>query len=277
MGQRIKEQFRGFLNTPPLWLDRAPFGMMQFEIPGIAETYFPNSANEIPQLSSTFVLGKRIELFFDHLLAQSAKFEVIAKNLQIFKAKVTVGELDFLIKNLENDSIFHIELVYKFYIYDPSITDKAARWIGPNRKDSLLKKITRLKDYQLPLLQKEETHEMLNSYNLLTYNIEQQVCFKATLFLPKGFEQTQISGINTSCIAGYWIRFSDFSNSEYGNNLFHAPAKQDWPIDPATNEEWIGYTDFRIKILELIKKDRSPLVWMQVNNISYERFFVVWW
>lgn len=265
------------MNTPPLWSKVILFGLTQFQFPEIQETEHFSSANKIPELNSNFVLGKRMEIFFDHLLKHSEKYEVIAKNLQIFKGKITLGELDFLLKDRKTGIPYHIELVYKFYVYDPTFKDAAARWIGPNRKDSLLQKISKLEQHQLPLLYKEETREILNSYNLQLNEIEQQVCFKASLFLPKGIKEPETSEINKSCFAGYWIRIGDFNPLDYEDKLFQAPTKQDWPRDPSTNEDWVTYKEIHFQILELIQKKRSPLIWMKSGDNSFERFFVVWW
>jgi len=53
----------------------------------------------------------------------------------------------------ENNKPIHLEIIYKFYLYDPSIgLTQLDHWIGPNRRDSLVKKLTKLKQKQLPLL-----------------------------------------------------------------------------------------------------------------------------
>ncbi|HSP82163.1 MAG TPA: DUF1853 family protein [Gillisia sp.] len=276
MNQQIKEQLLGFINTPALWRDRDLFDLKQFRFPNHTGKILLDSATHIPELSSNFVLGKRMEIFFNHLLFHSPQFEVIAKNLQIYRDKITLGELDFLIKDLQNNSIYHVELVYKFYLYDPGYEDEAG-WIGANRKDSLIQKISRLQQHQLPLLQAKETQEIIRSYGIEEQEIEQQVCFKATLFIPKFHKLPATSNINKACIAGYWIRFKDFSQSEYATHSFYAPKKQDWPIDPSMNKEWNPYAEFREQIEEFINNKRSPLVWMKNETGGFERFFVVWW
>jgi len=276
MNQQIKEQFLGFINTPALWRDRDLFDLKQFPFPDHTGKKLFDPATNIPELSSNFVLGKRMEIFFNHLLFHSPQFEVIAKNLQIYRDKITLGELDFIIKDLQNNSIYHVELVYKFYLYDPEYEGEAG-WIGPNRKDSLIQKISRLQEHQLPLLQEKETQEIISSYGIEEQKIEQEVCFKATLFIPKLLMLPATSNINRACIAGYWIRFKDFSYSEYSTHSFYAPKKQDWPIDPSTNKEWNTYPDFLEQVEEFINDKRSPLVWMKNETGGFERFFVVWW
>jgi len=68
-------------------------------------------------------------------------YTILAKNLQIIAEKKTLGELDFIVEAPANEFI-HIEMVYKFYLYDP---DRKGSWIeklvGPNLKDHLSFKV----------------------------------------------------------------------------------------------------------------------------------------
>src|SRR5690606_12766576 len=133
--------FQGFLDTPPLWFKNELFNLQQFEFPQASllskETILAGS----PSLLTNFVLGKRSESFFELALTHSEGFQVIAQNIQIQREKITLGEIDFLIEDCTGNRQFHVELVCKFYLYDPSLDRELDRWIGPNRKDSLLQKI----------------------------------------------------------------------------------------------------------------------------------------
>ena len=64
-------------------------------------------------------LGHFIELLFEGLLKKQLPPEsYLLSNLQIFSGKQTIGELDYLIINPIKKKIEHIELAYKFYLYD---------------------------------------------------------------------------------------------------------------------------------------------------------------
>ena len=140
MKNRIKKQLLGYLHTPPLWRGEL-LGLKQFE-PGKALTREqPDPEKAIPSLSSNFVLGKRMESFFELLIQNSDRYKLLANNIQISREKITLGELDFLLKDLHTNQNIHLELVYKFYVYDPSFKSEEARWIGPNRKYSFLQYI----------------------------------------------------------------------------------------------------------------------------------------
>ena len=67
------------------------------------------------------------------------------KNYQIQNKKTTVGELDFILQ--KNHSPIHLEVIYKFYLYDDTFgNSEIEHWIGPNRNDNLVKKLTKLKE-----------------------------------------------------------------------------------------------------------------------------------
>ena len=275
MKNRVENQFRGFLNTPALWKGKFE-GISQFNFPPLPEQISYPSV-EIPSLSTNFVLGKRMESFFEFLINSSKNHEILAANIQIHKDRITLGELDFLLKDLQNQQIVHLELVYKFYVYDPSFSSENERWIGPNRRDSFLQKINKLSEKQFPLLYKTETREFLKTLELTSEEIIQKTGFKANLFIPKGYQKNSFSQINPDCICGYWINFEQFNSNEYKNHQFILPQKQDWPIDPKYGENWISFDETREKILKSFNNKKSPLVWMRKSVTQFERLFVVWW
>lgn len=277
MKNQIQKQYEGFLNTPPLWENIGPFKMEQFILPPDNGTHILENINAAPGLIKNYVLGKRVEIFFSFLIDNSAEYDLIAKNLQIVEEKITIGEIDFLVQDTGNGEILHIEMVYKFYLYDPSLKEEVHRWIGPNRKDSLSQKIEKLQDKQLPLLYHPETFKYLRELDIDPKEIKQQVCFKAHLFVPLEMYGQKFVLVNNSCIRGYWIRFPEFDKKNYARNEFYIPKKTDWPIDPAGHDEWLIYSEVKIMIHELNSGKISPMVWMKTPEGDFRSFFVVWW
>ena len=246
-----------------------------FDLPGnipIREDEFLLSE----KLDRIFVLGKRAERFFEYQIWHSNKYDLRLSNLQIIQNKKTLGELDFIVEEKDTGQLIHIELVYKFYVYDPSYKEELARWIGPNRKDSLLEKVEKLKTRQLPLLHKNVTQEILNVKHISTRSIAQQVCYKANLFVPRKLQNKSFSSINNDCIIGFWIHFTEFNSDEFKQSKFFSPSKQFWPVDPAKNDFWLSYSEILPQIKSFIQQKRSPLLWMKTKD-AFERFFVVWW
>jgi hypothetical protein len=154
------------------------------------------------------LLGKRAEYFFKFCVEHSSNYQLLLSNIQIFKGKITKGELDYIIKDLRTNTTIHIELVYKFYIYNPSIksTEKSAilqelhKYQGPNGKDHLVRKLNHLKNHQLPLLYTAEAAELLGSHDIAVEKIKQQVCFLAHVFIPHQLWDHKFKYIHKSSI-----------------------------------------------------------------------------
>ncbi|MGM1054317.1 MAG: DUF1853 family protein [Bacteroidota bacterium] len=277
MKNRLTRQLQGFSRTPPLWENRDVFGLQQFDFPKYSIPENIDLQRAIPDLETNYVLGKRMERYFEFLLKYSNNIKVLKSNIQIQQEKITLGEIDFLAEDILLDQHHHIELVYKFYVYDPSYENVLARWIGPNRKDSLLQKIEKLKQRQFPILYKPETKETLSLLGLKAEDFAQSVCFKASLFIPKGIQYTHLLQLNKNCISGFWMHFDEFTSEEYSGHNYYIPNKQDWPVHPEFSEEWFSYSEIKKDILMQHQKKKSPLVWMRKNSREFERIFIVWW
>lgn len=263
-------QFRGFLETPGVWQENSElfpqFGFEKVNLPQGLQLNIPAS---LP-------LGRRIEYFFAYYIKNFTEQELLAANVQISSEKITVGELDFLLKD-PTGLVSHIELVYKFYIYDPSFASEEERWIGPNRRDSFQRKLKHLRDHQFPLLYRKETQPLLDRLKIKPEEILQQVCFKANLFVPKQLLNYSFSEVNPECIIGYWIKYEEFTEEEFGSAVFFSPKKADWPKDPAQNKKWESFSEIKEQLQTLLDRKKSPLVWMKKASGEFERFFLVWW
>ena len=122
------------------------------------------------------MLGKQAEYCFTHALNQSNRYQVIASTLQIQGEVATLGEIDYLIYDRKKEQVCHIELACKFYLYDPTFKTQEARWIGPNRKDTLADKLRKLKQKQFPMLFASETEQVLMSLGITADSVVQQLC-----------------------------------------------------------------------------------------------------
>jgi len=264
---QTNRRFDGFRNTLSLW---------NGDLEGLQGYEFNNRVTcQYPEIDSTkhIRLGKLVERFVVFLLKQDTSIEVLASNIQIFRNQITIGELDCLIRQDEVD--IHLEIVYKFYLYDPTIDNELDRWIGPNRKDSLILKINKLKEKQLPLLHFPEVTKDLNRLHILAKDCKQKVCFRAQLFIPLGVSKISVPYLNTDCICGFYIRYRDIITFE--SNTFFIPSKLDWLIDPHLDAQWISADIFQNEISVLLEKLKSPLCWMKSPKGNLQKFFVVWW
>ena len=273
----ITNEYLGFLSSAPLWLDKKFLSLTPFNFISLAKHDYLMDLPIKINIRENEVLGKRIEHFFEYSIANSNRYTIIANNIQVFKDTITIGELDFLIKDLQKNKVIHVELVYKFYLFDPEINGDLHRWIGPNRKDTLLQKATKLKEKQLPLLYHKKASSILKKLQLDISTIEQQVCYLANLFVPFSLKEAMFPYINNQCIVGYWIPIKAFTFNEYGFYQFYMPQKKDWVVAPKHCGTWVSFKDIIKTIETLVSQKKSPLLWMKSNEDSYQRFFIVWW
>ncbi|OUR91869.1 hypothetical protein A9Q87_08685 [Flavobacteriales bacterium 34_180_T64] len=268
ISNEINFQYSGFLDTPLLWQADSILGLNQFQIPEQNTTAFNDTIN------SKLRLGKRVERFVSHLLISNASIDIIAENLQIQRGKLTLGELDSLI-NYKGKPI-HLEIVYKFYLYDESVgATELEHWIGPNRKDSLINKLTKLKEKQLPNLYRLETKELLKQFNLKSEAIEQFVYFKAQLFVPIQLIHNSFKLINNECIKGIYVKISELD--QLSKCKFHIPTKINWLVEIHTQIDWLSFEQFIPKIEIITSQHTAPLCWIKYPNGEVIKCFVVWW
>lgn len=271
--KEFAQHYTGFITTPALWSGRTFFPYPQFQLP---KSVYSELINQYSFKEN--ILGKRVEELFNFCIVESNQYKVLANNTQISKNKITLGELDFVLEDIILNKQIHVEVVYKFYLYDNTLqNDELFKWIGPNRKDSLVKKLTKLRLSQFPLLYHSETKTTFNHLNINFSKIEQQVCFKANLFVHKKIFGNQFSYINNSCIAGWWIYYNELEKEIKKDCLFAIPRKTDWICSPENCDNWLTYTTFKESLISFLKIKKAPLCWIKRRNGTYTRFFVVWW
>lgn len=263
----IQKRYEGFLQTNCLWKGNAIYELIQFDIDRV-------SSKINIEINEKLRLGKYIERFVSYQLAQEKSVEIISENIQIQKEKITLGELDCII--LKDKKPIHLEIIYKFYLYDNSVGEtEIEHFIGPNRKDSLIEKLLKLKEKQLPLLYSRECLAYLKSINLNVNEIKQQVYFKAQLFVPFSQENIILEKLNQDCIVGFYINKKELD--QFKNCKFFIPNKKDWLLFPHQNVDWLNFSQYKEKSTEYLEREFSPLCWIKKPNGEVKKFFLIWW
>ena len=263
----IQKRYDGFLQTNCLWKNDTIYGLNQFKIESKSKKFNL-------EINEKLRLGKYIERFVSFELEQKNNIKIIAENIQIQQEKITLGELDCII--LKNETPIHLEIIYKFYLYNSSFGNTEIDcFIGPNKKDSLVEKLNKLKEKQLPLLYSNECLTYLKTINLDAKKIKQQVYFKAQLFVPFSKKNIQLKQLNTNCICGFYINFKELA--QFSNCKFYIPIKKDWLIIPHKNVDWQNFHQYKTSINEYLERKFSPLCWVKKPNGEIEKFFLVWW
>lgn len=172
----------------------------------------------LSQLKSR-AFGHRFEALIGYWLTISPNYQILTRNLQLHHDGRTLGELDFIVRDLQSDAVIHLEVSVKFYM-GLSPQSSQYRWFGPNLKDCLGKKVDHLKQHQtqLSVLYPE----------LMPQTIDQRCCcVKGRLFYPEqGGDRNGPNDINPNHLHGIWgedvagfVRDNGFevvpSNSQY--------------------------------------------------------------
>lgn len=270
----VGEQFQGFLKTSEIFAENAFFDYPLYHTTHIS------SEEELPVIPAPAesVLGKRMEHFFACYVSHFTSEDIVLQNQQIIENKETLGEIDFLLKDSATGQVSHVELIYKFYIYDLETgISEMDHLLGPNKRDSLNRKLERLQKRQFPLLFREATKKVLSSLDIDPQDVVQKMCFKASVFLPKEIKKSSLKDINPAAVTGSWIRASEFTFDDYGENAFFTPKKRYWPVQPELNKTWFSFEEIKEQTNLLLNRKFSPLLWMKTPQGSYQRFFIVWW
>jgi len=194
--------------------------------------------------------------------------------VQLIEAKKTIGELDFIVQNLESEEIIHFELAYKFYLLDPSISESQINnWIGPNRRDSLVEKLEKLKLKQFPLLHHKCAQATLN--DIIVSGVSQALCFLVSLYVPYEFKATLQADLGDA-VKGFYSDYEAFERLNNPSKSFFLPHKKEWGIDPSENARWMTFEEIKEELSFSISEKQSPLIWQKEGN-TYSELFVVWW
>ncbi|MEW4925720.1 DUF1853 family protein [Algibacter sp. 2305UL17-15] len=262
-----QKRYEGFLKTPFLWKNDAVSNLWQFEIDAKSDKIDID-------LDEKLRLGKYVERLVSFELGQQNDISVLAENIQIQDDKLTLGELDCLL--LRNGKPIHLEIIYKFYLYDASVgSNEIDHFIGPNRKDSLIEKLTKLKDKQLPLLFSDACKPYLDALNLNSEAILQQVYFKAQLFVPFSNQDLQLKTLNNDCVVGFYINLNELD--AFAACKFYIPNKKDWLVTPHTNVNWLNFETFKTVAKDYIAQKFSALCWVKDKTGELKKVFLVWW
>ncbi|MBT2340030.1 MULTISPECIES: DUF1853 family protein [Pseudomonas] len=159
---------------------------------------------------------RRLGLYYERLwqfaVQHAPGIELIAANLPIRREGHTLGELDLLLR--DGDGIHHLELAIKLYL-GPQQGDgqDAAQWLGPGCHDRLDRKLTHLREHQLPISARPESREALAALGIEPSGIE---LFRSELWLggyllyPWPNRAESPTGAHPGHLRGSWLHQRDW-------------------------------------------------------------------
>ncbi len=207
-------------------------------------------------------------------LRHDPSYELLAENLQVREGGHTHGAFDFLVRS-SGGEVEHWEVALKYYMKRYDETDWSA-WVGPNKVDRLDKKLSRMRDHQLPLSSSKLGRESL--FSLGISDAPRQVAFvKGMLFnhwkedsvrpLVAALEQPQ----------GVWVQgseFQEYAQASQASGWFQR-EKPDWLVSARVGEDQVLSTG---AVLENLKRPfERPFMLSAIDRSLQEqkRLFLV--
>lgn len=140
-------------------------------------------------------LGLRFEALLWFWLQDPANqyYQLLGHSIQSHHAGKTLGEIDFLLKNLRTGQIEHWEVCLKYYLAEPDLSLET--WIGLNPDDTLSHKLNHL------------IHKQFQFQQALGQRIERRfVIMKGQLYLPATYQELP-DWLNPQRRPGEWSTF----------------------------------------------------------------------
>ena len=192
---------------------------------------FPYEKLELPNESEPLNFRQKLGHLYEDVLAlllgSSPQFDVLAKNLQLRQdAHTTVGELDFLVRDLTDGQLIHLELATKFYLAVE--TKNGLELPGPDARDNYFRKLQRLREHQLVLTKKYR--ECLPEEYREESIVVQQLIYGCLFNHVYAEGKTQPEFINSRCRQGRWLSIDQCAEFFSKDAEFRLIPKFLWPV-----------------------------------------------
>ena len=224
--------------------------------------------NKPKPLNFSQKLGHLYEDALAQIFTSSKNYDLLERNLQIQKdIHTTVGELDFLLRNLKTHQLIHLELATKFYLAVGSDLP------GPDARDNYFKKLSHLQQHQLRIPKKHQDYLPSNYRN---ENIKTQQLVYGCLF--DHIEAQTISNpefSNPKCRRGKWLHLSEVSRHFPTDQEFQIVPKTLWPVplkllSRAPLESWNPPEILEKCTMVRVPSDLTPYFIAPTNYPHYE-------
>lgn len=168
----------------------------------------------------------RLGYYFEYLLrfwledAEWHPFRLLRHRATLFHGKITVGELDFLVRDTRTNRVAHWEVAVKFFLGHPPLHDPR-HWQGPNARDTLGAKLEHLALHQFGV----------TAYDGLVID-ERCLLMKGRLFYPPGPAQAVPDCLSPNHARGDWLDWPRFRADPALRRLrWRHAARDEWLAD----------------------------------------------
>jgi len=210
-------------------------------------------------------LGKYAESLLNIYFKNCKEFELLANNIQLIKENKTIGEIDFLLKDLIKEEYIHLEFALKYYLkvkWNGQLT-----FLGPNVNDQLRKKKEKLLGQQSRLLNR---HQNLLDADFQKINFQPKIWMKGVRFYPFNISEKY------SHTKAWWLNFEDIDKLQKRDTFFEVVSqKKDW-IFPYFREKEVDFNSLKTKAEHYFQQKKNALmVVRKESNKVIDRGFIM--
>ena len=192
---------------------------------------FPCQSLVLPRESRTLNLQQKLGHLYEDvlavLLASSSRYDVLAQGLPIRKdAGHTLGELDYLLRDVDTERTIHLELAVKFYLAVE--TDSGLQLPGPDARDHYFRKLEKMRSHQLALV---DNFRDLLPEPFREQEIDVQQLVHGCIFNHvRATAPAQAEFLNPSGRRGKWLHAEECATYFGKNPSLEVIPKPLWPV-----------------------------------------------
>ena len=222
--------------------------------------------------------GWRVGAYFESLVESAFGatdgWSVLGANQTVKRERQTLGAFDLILRSPAGE-VQHWELAVKFYLGLPG-AESMRDWLGPNQRDTLHRKVERMRSHQLPLSRWEEGRAVLRDMGV-EGEVTHRAHLKGGLFLP--FER------ESECVLppggmemGRWAEGSRFETVLLGRkeSRWFSREKPDW-LGPVVSQQGLRGDE----VLARVEGMKKPQMWSELRQspsgewVEFWRWFLV--
>ena len=228
-------------------------------------TAFPSDSLVAPKEATPLNLEQKLGYLYEDALAvileSTPRYGSLERGIQIRReAGHTLGELDFLVRDLTSGRLIHLELAVKFYLAVE--TESGFLLPGPDARDNYFRKLDKLRSHQLILVDKfrDLLPEKFQDEEMVAQQLVQGCIFNHV----NASRPVEAKFLNSKGRRGKWLHAEECADYFGENALLEIVPKALWPV-PLEIMEGVQLEKWKVDD----GMDRCVMVRSDVENLPY--------
>jgi hypothetical protein len=192
---------------------------------------FPSDSLVIPEEITPLNLEQKLGYLYEDALAvmleSTPQYDCVERGIQVRReAGHTLGELDFLVRDLTSGLLIHLELAVKFYLAVE--TESGFLLPGPDARDNYFRKQEKMRSHQLVLV--EKFRDLLPKEFREEKIIVQQLVQGCIFNHVNAGRPVEAEFLNPNGRRGLWLHAEDCAGHFGEDLLLEIIPKPLWPV-----------------------------------------------